>query len=246
MMNCNDEQGVCALPQPEDAPTQGSADAWAGGTVHYVGDPMCSWCWGMAPVIERVALFCQAEGVPFKLTVGGLRVGGGDPWDENFKRFLRHEWSHIGRVTGQPFGFALLDRPYFNYDTEPPCRAVVLAEKMASARGLPAMTKLAFFVAVQRKFYVEGQDPAQADYYREPCAHAGLPFDAFRDAFASASARQDVAGDFALSRRLGVRGFPSLLLEERGQVTVLAVGAMDAGVILARLRQAVPAGTAQA
>ncbi|QKH38355.1 DsbA family protein [Achromobacter pestifer] len=246
MMNCDSEQGACALPLSDDMPARRSGDAQLGWVVHYVGDPMCSWCWGMAPAIERIALFCQAEGVPFKLTVGGLRVGGGDPWDENFKRFLRHEWSHIAKVTGQPFGFDLLDRTYFNYDTEPPCRAVVVAERMASARGLPAMTKLAFFAAVQRKFYVEGQDPAQADYYREPCAHAGLPFGEFRDAFTSAFARHDVAQDFALSRRLGVRGFPSLLLEGPSQVTVLATGAMDVAAILARLRQAVPIGAVQA
>jgi putative protein-disulfide isomerase len=41
----------------------------------YVMDPMCSWCWGFAPVAE--ALIAQARRpVCTRLVPGGLRTGG--------------------------------------------------------------------------------------------------------------------------------------------------------------------------
>ncbi|MFQ5523922.1 MAG: DsbA family protein, partial [Acidimicrobiia bacterium] len=36
----------------------------------YVGDPMCSWCWGFAPEIEDLA-----DEYPVEVVVGGLRPG---------------------------------------------------------------------------------------------------------------------------------------------------------------------------
>ena len=38
----------------------------------YVGDPMCSWCWGFAPVLERMQ---EVYDVPLRVVVGGLRPG---------------------------------------------------------------------------------------------------------------------------------------------------------------------------
>ena len=39
----------------------------------YVMDPMCSWCWGFAPVVQALAEQAAAAGVPLQLVVGGLR-----------------------------------------------------------------------------------------------------------------------------------------------------------------------------
>ena len=36
----------------------------------YVMDPMCSWCWGFAPVAEALAEQAAAAGVPLQLVVG--------------------------------------------------------------------------------------------------------------------------------------------------------------------------------
>ena len=39
----------------------------------YVMDPMCSWCWGFAPVVEALAEQAAAAGVSLQIVVGGLR-----------------------------------------------------------------------------------------------------------------------------------------------------------------------------
>ncbi len=129
MTKCDPVTGACLVhdlnnplaPASSSKPLERSSRSWG---VHYIGDPMCSWCWGISPTVGEVAAFCEAEGIEFSITMGGLRAGGGDRWNEEFKDFLRNEWRNIARVTGQPFGFTLLETPHFDYDTEPACRAV--------------------------------------------------------------------------------------------------------------------------
>lgn len=241
MIHCDPVTGACLLPE-QDKPAAPVPPAKHGGwAVRYVGDPMCSWCWGISPTVSEVAAFCAAEGIEFSVNVGGLRAGGGNPWDENFRSFLRMEWSQIADVTGQPFGFTLLNLPQFDYDTEPACRAVVTIQLLQARDSLDASTALKFFSAVQRKFYVEGKDPKVADFYRDICTGLGVDFDMFCSLFDSDEARKAVQQEFVRCRQWGVRSFPTLLLEQGQKVTPLAVGFVTTEQVVAKLRQAITA-----
>ena len=80
MTKCDPVTGVCLLPEqdgPVDCAVPTVRHGWA---VHYVGDPMCSWCWGISPTVSAVEAFCAAQGIDFSITMGGLRAGGGDPF----------------------------------------------------------------------------------------------------------------------------------------------------------------------
>ena len=85
----------------------------------YVGDPMCSWCWGLSPQLNALQRYGQQLGIPFSLVMGGLRPGGGEAWNADFKGFLKHHWEEVTQRSGQPFGYGLFDLEDFNYDTEP-------------------------------------------------------------------------------------------------------------------------------
>lgn len=58
--NCDQETGVC-YPQPlhegntEEKTTSESLE------VIYVGDPMCSWCYGIAPELDKLKSYCESE-----------------------------------------------------------------------------------------------------------------------------------------------------------------------------------------
>lgn len=231
--SCDPLTGVCALPE-DDAANRDAVPARQ-LLVSYVGDPMCSWCWGMSPVIDQLAAWCETNGHQFRLVMGGLRAGGGDPWNAAFRNFLREEWTAIQARTGQPFGFDLLARPHFNYDTEPACRAIVVARHMFD-QDPSRRRELGFFAAVQEKFYVGGQDPSDPDFYRDICAGTGLDFASFSAAFAAPEARQAVIGDFRLTRSLGVRGFPSVVVEAAGQVHLVSAGYVTFPELENRLR----------
>lgn len=236
-MKCDPVTGACLLPDLNEQNQPALRATRDGLAVRYIGDPMCSWCWGISPAVSEVAAFCEAEGIEFSVTMGGLRAGGGDPWNAAFKDFLRTEWQHIAQVTKQPFGLTLLDTPYFDYDTEPACRAVVTVQLLQAKHPLAASIVLQFFSAVQRKFYVKGQDPKVTDFYADICADLALDFDEFRATFDSPEARQAVKAAFATCRQWGVRSFPTLLLEHNNERSTLGVGFVTAKQVITYLRQ---------
>ncbi|NJL12356.1 MAG: hypothetical protein HC913_04725 [Microscillaceae bacterium] len=100
---------------------------------------------------------------PFRILLGGLRPGTTTVMSEKQKAFLRHHWEEIHQLTGQPFGYDILERNDFIYDTEPAARAVVVV------RQLHPLLTFDFFKAIQAAFYVRGQDTNALETYLELC-----------------------------------------------------------------------------
>ncbi len=217
-LNCQD--GVCEVPESQKAFT--SLKVHTGKRVIYVGDPMCSWCYGISSVITGLQTYCDEQEIAFEMIVGGLRSGGGDQWNESFKDFLRNEWQKIEKTTGQPFAFKILDLPFFDYDTEPSCRAVVVARELLPEDNQKSLTQ--FLGQIQTKFYLENQDPKETDFYQSICEAFGISYAIFKERFESAEAKQQTIKDFRFCRELGVRGFPSFLLIQDQEVSLLTAG----------------------
>lgn len=58
----------------------------------YIMDPMCSWCWGFAPVMQQLLEQAQAAGVATTLRVGGLRTGEQAVLDEQKRTYILQHW----------------------------------------------------------------------------------------------------------------------------------------------------------
>lgn len=220
--SCDPSSGVCEI-----APASGEVTRQTDPrrlAVIYVGDPMCSWCWGISPTVKEIEQFCADQQIGFSLRVGGLRPGGGDPWNDNFRSFLRHEWQAIQNRTGQPFGFQLLDRASYNYDTEPACCAVVAARVMFQEWPRAPTILVSFFAAVQRKFYTRGEDPSETEFYREICEQHQIDFDQFQTTVRSQDTLRATREDYAQVRQWGVRGFPTFLLQSDGLISPIRSG----------------------
>lgn len=216
-ITCDPETGLCILPAFEgevSEPIEFREDV----EIIYVGDPMCSWCWGISPALHELEQRAKQEGIAFRIIVGGLRPGGGDEWNEQFTGFLRHHWEEVNQRSGQPFNFQLLEQKEFNYDTEPGCRAVV------AARAMDAQVEHLFFELVQHHFYVQNQDPNQVAFYQPICEKLGLDFAEFKALFESEEIKQRTHSEFAVNRQWGVRGYPTVLLRKDNQLHMLAGG----------------------
>ncbi len=185
-------------------------------TLIYVGDPMCSWCWGLAPTIERIA---AREDVATRVVVGGLRPGeNAAPLDDGLRQYLLHHWEKISELSGQPFSKSALQRENWVYDTEVPAIAVT------TMRHLAEPETIRFLTHVQRAFYAGGVDITDPGVY--PALLSGFDLDAadFMTEMASAEAKTRAWKDFAEARELGVLGFPTVLLEVDGSIQVLSRG----------------------
>ena len=184
----------------------------------YVMDPMCSWCWGFAPIAQALVEQAQAAGVELHLVVGGLRTGSGSALEPATRRYILEHWQAVTEATGQPFNFEGALPDGFIYDTEPACRAIVAVRSLAPDCAWK-LVKL-----IQQAFYVQGRDVTQASVLVELAEIAGVPRIEFAAAFDSAEEHAATAADFTWVQDLGIAGFPTLLAERNGQLALLTNG----------------------
>ena len=204
---CDPKTGLCT-PAPINE-QELTIDYRTDVEIVYVGDPMCSWCWGISPQLNRLEREAAQENIPYRIVLGGLRPGGGDPWNDQFKDFLKHHWEEVNDRSGQPFGYDLFEKPEFNYDTEPACRAVV------AAREMKPEIEQRFFELVQHHFYVKNQDPAAVTFYQPICETLGLDFDEVLFAFSKRSHEKSNCGRFPAQPPVGSKGLPHRFIEKR-------------------------------
>ena len=194
----------------------------------YVGDPMCSWCWGFAPEIESLA-----GDLPVEVVVGGLRPGPmAQPLDDRMASFLGHHWSEIAERTGQPFDTTFLDRrDGWVYDTEPAAIAVTQMREMDHERTLD------YFTDVQMAFYGRGEDVTDFDTLTALTAGYDIDRGDFAAALPTEEAKKRAWADFARARNWGISGFPTLVGElEDGRLALLSRGWSPAGTIRERVQ----------
>jgi len=183
----------------------------------YVMDPMCSWCWGFAPVLDALAEQARAAKVPLHLIVGGLRRERAALDPAGRVRILAY-WQAVNATTGQLFNFNQGLPEGLVYDTEPACRALVTARNLDEESVWP-LAKL-----IQEAFYAEGRDVTKAPVLVELAERAGIPRIEFAAAFDKAAQHAATAADFSWVQDLGISGFPTLLAERKGQLALLTNG----------------------
>jgi putative protein-disulfide isomerase len=202
----------------------------------YVADPMCSWCYGFGK--EMTALTQLHPELELDIVVGGVRAGATDILDDAGKQFRLGHWERVQASSGLPFNReALLARRNFVYDTEPICRAVVAARKLA-----PEADLLSVFRALQRAFYVDGLDTTDGRVLSEAGAAAlaevghAVDADAFHATWQAAETVAETQADFRKARAMGVRSFPALLLDTGKGLAEVSPGYAHAAEVDKRLR----------
>ena len=69
--------------------------------VSYLFDPLCGWCYGAGPTLERLG---QLDDVTLELMPTGLFAGeGARVMDAQFAAYAWQNDERIARLTGQPF-----------------------------------------------------------------------------------------------------------------------------------------------
>jgi putative protein-disulfide isomerase len=211
----------------------------------FVGDPMCSWCYGFGK--ELSAVLQARPDLPLQIVVGGLRAGGSEVLDEAGKQFRLTHWARVEAASGLPFNReALMARKGFVYDTEPICRAVVAARNIA-----PEAPLLDVFRALQHAFYVDGLDTTDPETLARVTAQAltvaGHPAtaQAVLDQYQSTATIEEAREDFRKARRWGINSFPALLMEVGDELYSVAPGYRSAAELLSSI-DALQARVAQA
>lgn len=195
-------------------------------TLLYFADPMCSWCWGFAPVMQRV----QAElPYPVEVIMGGLRATETRGITPELRDYVQHHWQQVHSTTGQPFRFdgALPDG--FVYNTEAACRAVVTVRALVDQGAA-----LLYLHDLQRAFYVEAQEITRP----EVLARLATPYldgGVFLDHFNEPAIQEATVTDFERKDQCGVMGFPCLIADTGERLRMICMGYQPFDVVVQQL-----------
>ena len=188
----------------------------------YVGDAMCSWCYGFAKPLDELLADPQAAApLQLALVMGGLRPFTTEPITPARADELSGHWRRVAEASGQVFREApdtAMHRPGFVYDTEPAARATV------TVRSLWPQHVWRYFKTVQHAFYTDGENVTEPAVLADVAGQLGLDRSAFLKAFASQPMRDATLQDFRQAQAWGILGFPAVVAEQGTGLHLVANG----------------------
>ena len=185
--------------------------------LHYFYDPLCGWCYGVAPLVQAAR-----QMLPVVEHAGGLFAGEKRRnMSPDFRALVLEHDQRIAELSGQLFGEPykniLLNDGSARLDSEPPTTAILAADQVAG-RGLDMLS------AIQTAHYVEGRHVAEREVLKEIAAGIGLERTAFDDAYeavAGGTTQAHINESRGLLNRLERGGFPTFALEADGEMQIL-------------------------
>jgi putative protein-disulfide isomerase len=196
----------------------------------YVGDPLCSWCYGFAPEIAKVKE--HFDSLHFQVVIGGLRPYNTETMAD-IGDLLKEHWEAVEKRSDQPFNYGIIEDKTFVYDTEPPARAVIVM------RELNKDAEFEFFKEVQHLFYEQNKNTNDVKVYLPLLEKHEVDSEEFENTFESQWAKMEVKKDFQLATQMSVSGFPALLLDHEGKFYVVCKGYAKAGPIIGAIEKVV-------
>ena len=199
-------------------------DVLAPGTLIALVDPLCGWCWGAAPALQRLA----ASGRRLELVASGLFIGDRALTPE----FAAYAWENdqkIRALTGQTFSDAyrekVLGQEGGKIDSGPATLAFTAVQMREPEKALAALH------ALQAARWVDGLDITSEAVVADVLRRAGIAeetvtaFLAEDEAVISAlNERATFARD--LMQAIGARGVPTL-----ARVTETGVTRIDGRIL---------------
>ena len=197
--------------------------------LYYTHDPMCSWCWAFRLVWDEVQRRLPAS-VGVRYLLGGLAPDSSESMSAGTRQEIQDYWKSIQqRVPGTRFNFDFWRICIPRRSTYPACRAVIAAKNQN-----PAIED-AMVLSIQEAYYLHARNPSDEDVLIKLAIHLGLDAGQFQKDLNAAETQSQLMDEILFGRRLGVRGFPSLILQSGENLRVIRIDYTDAGIILRQI-----------
>jgi len=196
--------------------------------LYYFHDPMCSWCWAFSPALRKVEGQLP-ERIRLIRVLGGLAPDTDEPMPEAMRERLQEIWRAIQvRVPGTPFNFRYWEVCTPRRSTYRACRAVIAATRLGDLER-------AMIDAIQRAYYLRALNPSDRSTLISLAAELGLDVERFDQALDHPTTQLELERQIAFTRKHGVKGFPTLLLETGGRWKAIEIDPNQPDAILGQL-----------
>ncbi|MEX2455943.1 MAG: DsbA family protein [Balneolaceae bacterium] len=189
-------------------------------TLIYVYDPLCGWCYGFHPVMDKLAKRFDGK-LDIEVKTGGLAVDDRAQTISEGYSFIKDATSQVEKTTGITFGrnFKLLaeEGSYF-IDSVPPCLAQI------SMNTLSPENSLRFAGDLQSALFKDGKDLNEWETYDELLNNYDVDKNSFKKKWGSEKLKKQMREEFAWCKKVGATGFPTLLLKIGDETSLMTRG----------------------
>lgn len=189
-------------------------------TLVYVYDPLCGWCYGFHPVMEKLADRFR-EQLNIRVVPGGLAIDeNAQPISEGYS-YIRKSLEIIEKKTGITFGepfIQLVDEGSYIYDSLPGCKAQNTINRLAPDQAL------AFAGAMQKSIFREGENLNIMKTFLTILKDFPVDPAEFEAIFTSDEIEKITRDQFAWVHENNASAFPALLLEIGNETGLMSKG----------------------
>lgn len=184
----------------------------------YVYDPMCSWCWGYRETWLKLQA-ALGDKLAIEYRVGGLAPDSDEPMPIDMQQFLQQTWLRIEQQLGTPFNHEFWHTAKPRRSTYPACRAVIVARQHEKEQEM--------LYAIQKAYYLNAQNPSDISTLVLLAEQIGLEKSTFIKEIESENIYSLLMAEINQARSLPIQGFPSLVIENKGNYHAIPVNYLD-------------------
>ncbi len=187
----------------------------------YVYDALCGWCYGFSPVMQKLA---EEYGDRLDITVlsGGMIIGERAGPIGEVAGYIKEAYKTVEERTGVKFGQAFLEGTLAEGTTV--IHSLQPAIALCAVKELARDRSLEFAGLLHKAIYRDGIAPTVVENYVPYAEQIGLDKKTFLDAMLSKRYLEQAEREFDVVTKLGIRGFPTLLLETEERLYRLLSG----------------------
>ena len=215
---CNPEDGVCATPRMQDTSVvEIDQQQTHPIKIIYFTDPICSSCWGIEPQLRKIKL-AYGHDVKIEYHMGGLLPD----WSYNSGGISKpsdvaHHWDEVSSYYEMPIdGDVWLEDPLDS--SYPPSIAFKAAQMQNEEKALK------FLRRIREMVFLEKKNITKWSHIKEAALENDLDTTQLKSAI-DGFAKQAFQNDLTLAKSMGVRGFPTLYVQNQKEEQAIVYGA---------------------
>ncbi len=198
-------------------------------TLYYVYDPMCSWCWGFNKTWNKVKKSLP-KNINIQYVLGGLAPDSDEIMSDKMREYIQYNWQKIEKnIPGTIFNYDFWTNCTPVRSTYPACRAVIAAKNQND------QLEISMINAIQEAYYLYAKNPSKDTTLINIAKAIGLNVTQFKKDLNSKTTQQQLDNNINLSKSLGAKGFPSIILEKNSVAKLIKIDYNNSDFILKQI-----------
>ncbi len=202
--------------------------------IYYVMDVMCGWCYAFSDVITKINEEFKNQ-VDFSIVPAGMWINENTKkTTPNFSDFIRKSNTRITEISGKEFGenfYLILKDKDTVLDSFPGSKAINIINKIDNKSSFK------YLKALQKEFFVNGKNMHDLNVYSKIAEELGIDSDIFKKEFSSKELIDETFKQFKFANELGVQSYPSLVLVNNNEISLISSGYSSFEEVRARIKK---------